>query len=90
MRPQLLAGGLIVPQHGTTFCLLPLLLADALSIPLALGGGPACPASFFVSRSPGLVELSEESRFCAICSTQVPNTSERCLHGNGLRPSVGA
>ena len=90
MRPQLLVGGLFVALLGAVFFILPLPLVYAWSVPLVVGGGLMCLASFFMSESPGPVKPPGGFRFCVFCSSQVPIASERCPHCNGLQPKEGA
>jgi hypothetical protein len=90
MRPQLFVGGLLVALLGAVFYVLPLPLAYAWGVPLAVAGGLMCLASFFVSESPGPVRPPEGFRFCVFCSNPVPITSERCPHCNGLQPREGS
>jgi hypothetical protein len=90
MRPQLLVGGLFVALLGAVFYILPLPLTYAWSVPLVVGGGLMCLASFLLSESPGPVKPPEGFRFCVYCSAQVPIASERCPHCNGLQPKEGA
>jgi len=88
MRPQLLAGGLLVVAMGAGFYLLQLPLVYFWSIPFVIGGAIMVIASFFLSEGPGPMVPPEGYRFCPFCSTPVKIGAERCPHCNGLQRSV--
>ena len=86
MRPQLLAGGLLVALMGVGLYAFPLPLVYFWSIPFMVGGGIMAGARLFLPESQGPVVPNEGFRFCPFCSTQVPAGAERCPHCNGVQP----
>jgi len=86
MRPQLLAGGLLVVAMGAGFYILEIPIVDVWSLPFLAGGALMMVASFFLPESPGPLQPPEGFRFCVFCSTPVPLASDRCPHCNGLQP----
>lgn len=85
MRPQLLAGGLLVAAMGAGFYVLPLPFVYFWSVPFVIGGALMAMASFFLPETSGPLQPPEGFRFCPFCSTPVPLGSERCPHCNGVQ-----
>jgi len=86
MRPQLLAGGLIVAVTGVGFFALQIPFVYFWSVPFAIGGSIMVIASFMLPESSGPVTAPEGFRFCVFCSAPVPLSSERCPQCNGVQP----
>jgi len=86
VRPQLLAGGVLVAAMGAGFLILEIPIVDVWSIPFVIGGAIMVVVSFFVPESAGPPQPPEGSRFCVFCMTPVPLASDRCPHCNGLQP----
>ncbi len=86
MRPQLLAGGVLVALMGTGFYVLELPFVYFWSLPFIIGGGMMAAASLFLAPTEGPVRPPEGFRFCAYCSTAVPLGAERCPNCNGIQP----
>ena len=87
MRPQLLAGGLLVAATGAGFYALALPFVYFWSIPFLIGGGVMALVSLFLAETTGRIEAPEGFRFCPFCSTQVPLGADRCPHCNGVQRS---
>ena len=88
MRPQLLAGGLLVAAMGAGFYALQLPFVYFWSVPFLIGGGIMALGSFFLPESSGPVQPPEGFSFCPFCSTPVPLGAERCPHCDGVQRRV--
>lgn len=89
MRPQLMAGGLLVALMGAGFYALQIPFVYFWSLPFGIGGAIMIIASLFLPESTGPPMPPEGFRFCVFCSTPVPLSSERCPHCNGVQPREG-
>lgn len=87
MRPQLLAGGLLVAATGAGFYALQLPFVYFWSVPFLIGGGVMALVSLFLVETTGRIEPPEGFRFCPFCSTPVPLGADRCPHCNGAQRS---
>ncbi|HXY56452.1 MAG TPA: hypothetical protein VEH01_02450 [Nitrososphaerales archaeon] len=85
MRPQLLAGGLLVAAMGAGFYALQLPFVYFWSVPFLLGGAVMAAVSVFLPETSGPIQPPEGYRFCPFCSTPVPTGAERCPHCNGVQ-----
>ncbi|MDG6990805.1 MAG: hypothetical protein JRM99_05215 [Nitrososphaerota archaeon] len=88
MRPQLVAGGLMVGVIGAAFFVLEVPLAYFWSIPFMVGGLIMIVAGFFLPEGPAPLAPPEGYRFCVFCSTPVAEDAERCPHCNGHQPRL--
>lgn len=89
MRPQLLVSGLLVVLLGGAFYLLELPFVFYWSVPFVIGGAAMMLAGVLAPESSGPIRPPEGYRFCRYCSAQIPVTSERCPHCNGIQPKEG-
>ena len=85
MRPQLVAGGLLVAAMGAGFYALGLPFVYFWSVPFLIAGALMAVVGMFASESPVPIRPPEGFRFCPFCSTPVPIGADRCPHCNGVQ-----
>jgi hypothetical protein len=89
MRPELLAGGLLVMALGALLFVVALPFLYFWSIPFVVGGAFMAVASLFLAEGRGPVTPPPGYRFCVFCTAPVPENASRCPRCNGLQPTGG-